>query len=81
MGDDALGITGTTCYTWGLDNEVNAAFTGQYDSTGAKHPGWCFWTAFSKASFPSLAYFTIFAPVVIILILRPQGLFGKEGGL
>ncbi len=37
--------------------------------------------SFSKASFPTLAYFTIFAPVVIILILRPQGLFGKEGGL
>lgn len=37
--------------------------------------------SYSKASFPTLAYFTIFAPVVIILILRPQGLFGKEGGL
>ena len=37
--------------------------------------------SFSKASFPTLAYFTIFAPVVIIPILRPQGLFGKEGGL
>ena len=37
--------------------------------------------SFSKGSFPTLAYFTIFAPVVIILILRPQGLFGKEGGL
>jgi len=35
--------------------------------------------SFSKASFPSLAYFTIFAPVVIILILRPQGLFGRKG--
>lgn len=35
--------------------------------------------SFSKASFPSLAYFTIFAPVVIMLIVRPQGLFGKKG--
>jgi len=36
---------------------------------------------FSKASFPTLAYFTIFLPVVIILIVRPQGLFGRGGGL
>jgi branched-chain amino acid transport system permease protein len=35
--------------------------------------------SFSKASFPSLSYFTIFAPVVIMLIVRPQGLFGKKG--
>ena len=40
MGDDALGITGTTCYSWSLENDVNATFTQQYDSTGAKHPGW-----------------------------------------
>lgn len=40
MGDDGLGITGTTCYTWSLENEVNAAFVEQYDSTGEKHPGW-----------------------------------------
>lgn len=35
--------------------------------------------AFSKALFPELAYFSIFAPVIIVLILRPQGLFGREG--
>ena len=35
--------------------------------------------SFGKASFPSLSYFTIFAPVVIVLILRPQGLLGKKG--
>lgn len=35
--------------------------------------------AFSKAYFPQLSYFTIFAPVVIVLLLRPQGLFGKGG--
>lgn len=40
MGDDALGITGTTCYTWSLDNAVNATFTKQYDPSGKKHPGW-----------------------------------------
>jgi len=40
MGDDALGITGTTCYTWSLDNEVNAALTEQYSALGKEHPGW-----------------------------------------
>lgn len=34
--------------------------------------------SFSKALFPELAYFSIFAPVIIVLILRPQGLFGRE---
>jgi branched-chain amino acid transport system permease protein len=31
---------------------------------------------FGKAFFPELAYFTIFAPMVIILLVRPQGLLG-----
>lgn len=35
--------------------------------------------AFSKAYFPELSYFTIFAPVVLVLLLRPQGLFGRGG--
>ena len=33
--------------------------------------------AFGKASFPELSYFTIFAPVIVILLVRPSGLFGK----
>ena len=33
---------------------------------------------FAKALFPELSYFTIFAPMVIMLAIRPQGLFGKE---
>ncbi|GAB4245816.1 MAG: branched-chain amino acid ABC transporter permease [Thermoleophilia bacterium] len=33
--------------------------------------------SFSKASFPELAYFTIFAPVVVVLLVRPRGLFGR----
>lgn len=32
---------------------------------------------FAKASFPELGYFTLFAPVILILLLRPTGLFGK----
>lgn len=33
---------------------------------------------FGKALFPHLSYFTIFAPVAIIMALRPQGLFGRR---
>lgn len=32
---------------------------------------------FGKALFPGLSYFTIFAPMAIILTLRPQGIFGR----
>jgi branched-chain amino acid transport system permease protein len=33
---------------------------------------------FGKAIFPELSYFTLFAPMAIILGLRPTGLFGKS---
>jgi len=33
---------------------------------------------FGKALFPQLAYFTIFAPMAIILAIRPSGLFGAR---
>lgn len=33
---------------------------------------------FGKIFFPQLAMFTIYAPMVIILILKPSGLFGRE---
>ncbi len=33
---------------------------------------------FGKALFPELAYFTLFAPMVIMLAIRPMGLFGKN---
>lgn len=33
--------------------------------------------AFSKVWIPELSYFTIFAPMAIVLVLRPTGLFGK----
>lgn len=32
---------------------------------------------FGKALFPELAYFTLFAPMAVILAVRPTGLFGK----
>ncbi|KAA3644237.1 MAG: branched-chain amino acid ABC transporter permease [Chloroflexi bacterium] len=32
---------------------------------------------FGKASFPEISYFTLFAPVILILLLRPLGLFGR----
>ena len=32
---------------------------------------------FGKALFPELAFFTIFAPVAVLLAFRPRGLFGK----
>lgn len=31
---------------------------------------------FGKVFFPEVAYFTIFAPIALILVFRPQGLFG-----
>ena len=32
---------------------------------------------FGKALFPELSYFTLFAPMAVILAIRPTGLFGK----
>ena len=32
---------------------------------------------FGKVWFPEFSYVTIFAPMAIILIVRPQGLFGR----
>jgi branched-chain amino acid transport system permease protein len=34
---------------------------------------------FGKAKFPDLAYVILFLPMVLVLVLRPQGLFGKGG--
>jgi len=33
--------------------------------------------AFAKAWIPDLAYFTVFAPMALVLVLRPTGLFGR----
>ncbi len=33
--------------------------------------------SFAKAWIPELAYFTIFLPMALVLVLRPSGLFGK----
>jgi len=33
--------------------------------------------SFGKALFPELAYFTLFAPMAIVLAVKPTGLFGK----
>ena len=33
---------------------------------------------FGKALFPELSYFTLYAPMVLILAVRPTGLFGRE---
>lgn len=44
---------------------VGAAFVGLVD-------------AFGRALFPELSYFTLFAPMALVLVLRPQGLLGKE---
>ena len=35
--------------------------------------------SFSKAYIPDLSYFTVFAPLIVILLLRPRGLFGRGG--
>jgi branched-chain amino acid transport system permease protein len=32
---------------------------------------------FGKALFPELSYFTLFAPMAIVLAIRPTGVFGK----
>ncbi len=32
---------------------------------------------FGKALFPELSYFTLFAPMAVILAIRPTGLFGR----
>src|SRR5215213_3162466 len=34
---------------------------------------------FGQALVPSLAYFVLFAPMALVLIVRPQGLFGRAG--
>ena len=35
--------------------------------------------AFGQSLVPNLAYFVVFAPMALVLILRPQGLFGRAG--
>ncbi len=34
--------------------------------------------SFAKALVPQLSFFTLFAPMALVLVLRPQGLLGKE---
>jgi branched-chain amino acid transport system permease protein len=34
--------------------------------------------AFAKARFPELSYFTLFVPVILMLLLRPSGLLGRS---
>ena len=33
---------------------------------------------FGQALLPELAYFVLFLPMVLVLVLRPQGLFGER---
>ena len=33
---------------------------------------------FGQALLPELAYFVLFLPMVLVLVLRPQGLFGRQ---
>ena len=33
---------------------------------------------FSRVWLPELSYFAVFAPMAIILVLRPSGLFGRS---
>ena len=33
---------------------------------------------FGKALFPEVSYFTLYAPMALILAVKPTGLFGRE---
>ncbi|HSG63651.1 MAG TPA: branched-chain amino acid ABC transporter permease, partial [Gammaproteobacteria bacterium] len=33
---------------------------------------------FGQAMFPELAYVILFLPMVVVLVVRPQGLFGRQ---
>jgi len=33
---------------------------------------------FGKALFPEISYFTLYAPMVLLLAVKPTGLFGRE---
>ena len=33
---------------------------------------------FGKALFPEISYFTLYAPMALILAIKPTGLFGRE---
>ena len=33
---------------------------------------------FGKALFPEVSYFTLYAPMALILAIKPTGLFGRE---
>ena len=35
-------------------------------------------TGIGKALFPEISYFTLYAPMVLILAVKPTGLFGRE---
>jgi branched-chain amino acid transport system permease protein len=34
--------------------------------------------SFGRTLLPEFAYFTLFAPMAIVLVLRPAGLFGRD---
>ena len=36
---------------------------------------------FGQAMFPELAYVVLFLPMLLVLVVRPQGLFGRAGGV
>lgn len=55
MGDDALGIKGTTCYTWSLDNPANTTFLEQYAAAGGEKPGWYVYQGYLGAMVASAA--------------------------
>jgi len=44
---------------------VGSLFVGTMDALG-------------KAMFPELSYFTLFVPMIIVLAIKPTGLFGRE---
>ena len=51
--------------SWALSLPVAALAVGLADN-------------FGKALFPEVSYFTLYAPMVLILAVKPTGLFGRE---
>jgi len=72
-----------------LDRAINAMHANARTVPAQDAPGVRFGAAigalavgladnFGKALFPEISYFTLYAPMVLILAIKPTGLFGRE---
>jgi len=61
-----------------LDDETAYDYLRAFPGVGPKTACCTLLFAFGKALFPEISYFTLYAPMALILAVKPTGLFGRE---